>query len=148
MTAGAAAKGKQWLHSFFKDPVQSWIFKSRCRCQCHCWCWESPDALNDRCRWFPSNSLVFKESPREGLFKDRYFVRGIGSGTGTGTGIAIWFKDPALVIALKKFFILLLTVQIVPENGLYRCLYRGYKPLGQTFQYQIVMVKYFMDTYF
>ena len=38
------------------------------------------DALNDRCREFSSDSIVVQESPRESLFKDRYFVCGIGSG--------------------------------------------------------------------
>ena len=36
---------------------------------------------------------MVKESPRESLFKDRYFVSGIGS------GIAKRFKDPALAIS-------------------------------------------------
>ncbi len=54
---------------------------------------ETPDALNDRCRWFSSDSLVVKESPRESLFKDRYSVNGIGS------GIAKRLKDPAQVPA-------------------------------------------------
>ncbi len=62
--------------------IQSWIFKTRCHCRCHCRFHykESPDALNDRCRWFSSDSEVVQESPRESLFKDRYFVSGIGSG--------------------------------------------------------------------
>ncbi len=36
------------------------------------------------------DSQVVQESPRESLFKDCYFVSGIGS------GIAEEFKDPAL----------------------------------------------------
>ena len=42
-----------------------------------------------------SDSEVFKESPRESLFKDRYFVSGIGSCI--GSGIAKRSKDPAQV---------------------------------------------------
>ena len=57
---------------------------------------ESPDGLNDRCRGFSSDSEVVQESPRESLFKDRYFVTGIGSGI--GSGIAKRFKAPALNI--------------------------------------------------
>ena len=37
---------------------------------------ESPHALNDD----TSDSLVIQESPRESLFKDRYFVSGRGIG--------------------------------------------------------------------
>ncbi len=39
------------------------------------------------------DSEVVQESPRESLFKDLYFVSGIGS----GRGIAIRFEDPAPV---------------------------------------------------
>ncbi len=46
-------------------------------------------ALNDQCRWFSSDSEVVQESPRESLFKDRYFV--------SRRGIAKRFKDPVLV---------------------------------------------------
>ena len=52
---------------------------------------ESPDALNDRWRCLSNDSLVVQESPIESLFKDRYFVGGIGS------GLAKRFKDPAQV---------------------------------------------------
>ena len=51
---------------------------------------ESPDALIDRCRRFSSDSEVVQDPPEESLFKDRYFVSGIG------TGIAKRFKEPAL----------------------------------------------------
>ena len=50
---------------------------------------ESPAAPYDRCRWFSSDSEVVQES----IFKDRYFVNGIGSDN--GSGIAKLFKDPA-----------------------------------------------------
>ena len=40
-----------------------------------------------------SDSLVVQESPRELLFKDRYFVS--GRGIGRGSGIVKRFKDPA-----------------------------------------------------
>ena len=45
---------------------------------------------------------VVQESPRESLFKDRYFVsrRGIGS----GRGIAKRFKDPAHQAFLQTVF--------------------------------------------
>ena len=39
---------------------------------------------------------MVQESPRESLFKDRYFMS--GRGIGSGSGIAKRFKDPALVI--------------------------------------------------
>ena len=57
---------------------------------------ESPDALNDRCWRFLSDSEVVQES----LSKDRYFVswRGIDS----GSGISNWFKDLAQFIIYKK----------------------------------------------
>ncbi len=66
---------------------------------------ESPDALNDRCRWFSGDSLVEPESPRELLFKDRYFVGGNGSGIGGGIGggIAKRFKDPAQEKGFKSW---------------------------------------------
>ncbi len=69
---------------------KKWIFKSCSRITR-----ESPDALNDQCWWYSSDSEVVQESPRESLFKDRYFVRGIGISSGIGSCIAKWFKDPA-----------------------------------------------------
>ncbi len=56
------------------------------------------DAIGDQCRWFSSDYLVVQESPRESLFKDRYFVSGIGS------GIAKRFKDSALINFTCHYF--------------------------------------------
>ncbi len=50
---------------------------------------ESRDTLNDRCRWFSSVSLVVQKSPRESLFKDCYFVSGIGGGIASSIGSGI-----------------------------------------------------------
>jgi len=45
------------------------------------------------------DSEVVQESPRESLFKDRYFVS--GRGIGSGSGIAKLFKDPAQAYILN-----------------------------------------------
>ena len=53
-----------------------------------------------------SDSEVVQESPRESLFKDRYFVSGIGS------GIAKRFKDSALINFTCHYFTIA-TVEIL-----------------------------------
>ena len=75
-TADSSAAKKTWIFKSF-----SRITKGITR--------ESPAALNDA-----RDSQVVQESPRESLFKDRYFVS--GRGIGSGSGIAKRLKDPAL----------------------------------------------------
>ena len=50
----------------------------------------SPDALNISCWWFSSDTLLVQESPRESIFKDRYFESGIDA--------TKQFKDPAQIV--------------------------------------------------